>query len=56
MFWEHLRECVSSIDVEDEVLVMGDMNAKVNNMTVEVLTGGHGVFSIMNGNEQQVGL
>lgn len=49
---EQLSECVSSFDVRDQILLMGDLNVMVSDVEVESITGRHGVFSIKNGNEQ----
>ncbi|XP_071512677.1 uncharacterized protein [Panulirus ornatus] len=54
VFWEQLNECVSGFDARDRVIVMGDLNAKVSNVAVEGIIGIHGVFSVVNGNGEEL--
>ncbi|XP_071529497.1 craniofacial development protein 2-like [Panulirus ornatus] len=54
VFWEQLNECVSGFDARDRVIVMGDLNAKVSNVAVEGIIGMHGVFSVVNGNGEEL--
>ncbi|XP_071547063.1 craniofacial development protein 2-like [Panulirus ornatus] len=53
-FWEQLNECVSGFDAQDWVIVMGDFDAKVSNVAVEGIIGIHGVFSVVNGNGEEL--
>ncbi|XP_071539225.1 craniofacial development protein 2-like [Panulirus ornatus] len=54
VFWEQLNECVSGFDARDRVIMMGDLNAKVSNVAVEGIIGIHGVFSVVNGNGEEL--
>lgn len=48
-FSRQLSDCVSSFDVRDQVLVMGNSNAKLSNSAVKSKMWGEGVFSKVNG-------
>lgn len=54
MFWEQLSECVNSFGANQQVFVMGELNAKVTNVAFEGIIGGHGVFSAMNANDEEL--
>ena len=45
-FWEELNECLSEFGVEERVIVLGDMNAKVGNVAIDGVIGPWGVDEI----------
>ena len=42
-FWNELSECVGNLGMNESVLVLGDLNARVGNEVIEGIVGWHGV-------------
>ena len=42
-FWSELSECVGSFGRNESVVVLGDLNARVENELIEGIVGQHGV-------------
>ena len=42
-FWNELSECVGSFGRNESVVVLGDLNARVENEVIEGIVGRHGV-------------
>ena len=38
-FWNELSECVGSFDINESVVVLGDLNARVGNEVIEGIVG-----------------
>ena len=43
VFWSGLRECVGSFGRNESVVVLGDLNARLENEVMERIVGQHGV-------------
>ena len=42
-FWNELSECVGSFGMNESVVVLGDLNARVGNEAIDGIVGRHGV-------------
>ena len=40
-FWSELRECIGSFGMNESVVVLGDLNARVGNEVIEGIVGQH---------------
>ena len=53
MFWNKLNECLEGFDVNMNVIVLGDLNARVGNEAIEKVMGTFGVPG-RNGNGEKL--
>ena len=53
-FWETLNECLSGFDVNERVVVLGDLNAKVGDREREGVVGKYGVPGVNENGERLV--
>ena len=55
-FWNELSECVRIVKVRENVVVLGDLNARVGDLEIENVVGMHGVPGTNESGEQLVGM
>ena len=53
-FWEELRDCVNSFDDNINVMVLGDLNARVGNTVIAGVVGRYGVPEVNHSGENLI--
>ena len=55
-FWNELSECVRLVKVRENVVVLGDLNSRVDDLEIENVVGVHGLPGTNESGEQLVGM